>query len=45
SFEEAKRDIGNYLMNYYNWQRPHSFNDGQPPAVTEEKLKNSFGIC
>lgn len=45
SFKEAKKDIGDYLMNYYNWQRPHTFNDGRPPAVAEETLKNSFGIC
>jgi putative transposase len=32
-------------MGYYNWQRPHSYNGGQAPAVTEEKLKISFGIC
>lgn len=45
SFEEAKRDIGSYLMGYYNWQRPHSYNDGVAPAVVEEKLNLSSGIC
>jgi putative transposase len=27
-----------YLMDYYNWQRPHTTNDGLAPAVAEEKL-------
>ena len=36
--KEATRDIGYYLMGYYNWQRPHQYNDGAPPAVAEEKL-------
>jgi putative transposase len=35
---EAQRDISFYLMNRYNWQRPHQYNDGLPPAVAEEKL-------
>lgn len=34
----AKRDISYYLMDYYNWQRPHQYNGGIPPAVSEEKL-------
>ena len=37
--EDARRDIGFYLMDRYNWRRPHQYNDGLPPAVTEEKLK------
>ena len=37
--EDARRDIGFYLMDRYNRQRPHQYNDGLPPAVTEEKLK------
>jgi len=41
---EAKRDIGSYLMDYYNRQRPHAFNDGMPPVVAEEKLKTLSGI-
>jgi putative transposase len=40
SLEQAKRDIGQYLMNHYNWCRPHSNNDsGWPPAVAEDRLK------
>ncbi len=23
TFAEAKKDIGHYLMDYYNWYRPH----------------------
>jgi putative transposase len=41
---EAKRDIGYYLMDYYNWQRPHQYNVGLPPAKAEEKLKSLSGI-
>ena len=39
----ARKDIGYYLMDYYNWQRPHQFNDGLSPAITEEKLKTLSG--
>ena len=37
SLRQAKLDIGHYLMGYYNYQRPHSFNLGLPPAIAEEK--------
>ena len=40
----AQRDISFYLMQRYNWQRPHQFNKGLPPAVAEEKLKVVSGI-
>ncbi|MFQ3323738.1 MAG: putative transposase, partial [Pseudomonadales bacterium] len=26
-----------YLMGYYNYQRPHTFNQGLAPAIAEEK--------
>lgn len=35
---EAKRDIGFYLMMYYNYRRPHTFNNGVSPVTAEEKL-------
>ncbi|MGL5331691.1 MAG: IS3 family transposase, partial [Aeromonas veronii] len=35
SLREAKRDISYYLMDYYNWRRPHQHNDGIPPAKAE----------
>lgn len=41
---EAKRDISEYLMSYYNWQRPHQYNGGLPPAEPEKKLKLLSGI-
>ncbi|WP_416365179.1 IS3 family transposase [Pseudoalteromonas sp. PPB1] len=44
SFKEAERDISYYLMNYYNWQRPHSNNEMLAPAVAEEKLYLLSGI-
>ena len=38
-FAHAKKDIGCYLMDYYNSYRPHQANNGMSPAVAEEKLK------
>jgi putative transposase len=29
----AQQDIGRFLMQRYNWKRPHQFNGGLPPAV------------
>jgi putative transposase len=40
----AQQDIGRFLMQCYNWKRPHQFNGGLPPAVAEEKLNAVFGI-
>lgn len=40
---EAEKDIGHYLMTYYNWQRPHTFNDGKTPGRTEKLLKPVSG--
>lgn len=39
----AHKDIAYYLMDYYNWQRPHQYNNGLPPAKAEEKLKSLSG--
>lgn len=44
SAHDAQRDISHYLMHRYNWQRPHQFNGGIPPAVAEEKLNFLSGI-
>jgi putative transposase len=41
---EAHRDISYYLMQRYNWTRPHQFNDGVAPAVAEEKLNAVSGV-
>jgi len=41
---QAKQDIGRFLMQRYNWQRPHQFNGGLPTAMAEEKLKPVSGI-
>ena len=43
NFNDAKKDIGHYLFNYYNRQRPHTVNDGLSPVVAEEKLKLMSG--
>ncbi|MEC6746692.1 IS3 family transposase, partial [Pseudomonas qingdaonensis] len=40
----AQQDIGRFLMQRYNWQRPHLFNGGLAPAVVEEKLNAVSGI-
>ena len=40
---EAKRDESNFLMNYYNWESPHQFNEGISPAKAEELVKKVFG--
>ncbi len=41
---EAKRDVSYFLMNYYNWERPHQFNDGLPPAKEEKLTKKVSGF-
>ncbi len=37
TLEKGRRDIGYYLMDYYNNQRPHQYNSGLPPAIAEEQ--------
>ncbi len=44
SMEEAKQDISDFLMGYYNWHRPHQYNDGLPPARAEADPKLLSGI-
>lgn len=41
---EAEKDVGGYLMDYYNRKRPHTFNEGISPVAAEEKLKILSGI-
>jgi len=41
---EAQKDIGDYLMRYYNWERPHQYNNGLPPAKAEERSNLLSGI-
>lgn len=43
SLPDAKKDVGSYLMDYYNQQRPHTFNGGISPVTAEEKLKTLSG--
>ncbi|KJV43594.1 transposase [Acinetobacter indicus] len=45
SIQEAKADIGFYLMRYYNRIRPHHFNQGVSPYEAEQKLKTVSNIC
>jgi putative transposase len=40
----AKKDVGSYLIDYYNRQRPHTFSDGISPVAAEENLKILSGI-
>jgi putative transposase len=42
--DEAPKDIGLYLMDYYNWHRPHTANGGMAPAATEGKHNLLSGI-
>ena len=42
NFNEAKADIADYLMRYYNHERPHSYNGGLPPAMSEQLLVNNL---
>ena len=41
---EAEQDIDYYLMSYFNWQRPHSYNEGLSPGKAEKLLKTKSGI-
>lgn len=44
SLEEARKDIGHYLMGYYNQRRPHTANGEIAPVVAEEKFNILSGI-
>ncbi len=44
SAEEAQRDISSYLMDYYNWRRPHQHNDGMAPAEAESRPNQVSGF-
>jgi putative transposase len=39
NLNEAKVDVGFYLMTHYNHDRPHAANNGLPPALAENTLK------
>jgi putative transposase len=41
---EARQDVGQYLMDYYNWRRPHQYKDGLAPAEVEGNPKLLSGI-
>lgn len=41
----AERDVGQYLMSYYNRYRPHSYNSGRSPVAAEEQLNLQSGNC
>lgn len=36
----VQKDIDRFLMERYNWLRPHQFNKGLAPAVAEKKLNS-----
>jgi putative transposase len=44
SRDQAKQDIDYYFMSYFNWQRPHRFNDGLSPGKAEKLLITMSGI-
>lgn len=39
----AEQDVDRYVMQQYNWTRPHQHNGYVPPAVAEEKLNSVSG--
>lgn len=39
---EGKRDVSKFLMNYYNWERPHQCNEGISPTKAEKLAKKVF---
>ena len=41
---QAERDIGYYCLNYFNCQRPHSYNDGLLSGKAETLLGTMSGI-
>lgn len=41
---EAAKDLGYYLMDHYNWRRPHQYNNGVPPAKAENPPNFLSGI-
>jgi putative transposase len=43
NLDEAIKDIGYYLMSYYNQQRPHSYNGGLTPVQAEKRLNKLSG--
>ena len=45
SFQDAKRDISYYLMDYYNWRSPHQHYGGIPPAEAENRFNRVSGFC
>lgn len=42
--DQARQDIDYYFMSYFNWQRPHCFNDGLSPGKAEKLLITMSGI-
>ncbi|PXF29657.1 transposase, partial [Pokkaliibacter plantistimulans] len=43
SLDQAIKDIGDYLMSYYNEQRPHCHNGGLTPVMREKEAKKLSG--
>jgi putative transposase len=42
NFNEAKQAIINYIMDYYNKTRPHTYNGGISPNESERRYKLSY---
>lgn len=43
TFLEAQREVGFYLMDYYNLRRPHTHNGGVSPVMRENQLNKQSG--
>ena len=44
SKSRAEKDIGLYLVDYYNWVRPHRYNNGLTPGAAEDRLNFKSGM-
>lgn len=41
-YEQAQTSITNYITGYYNHYRPHQFNEGRSPKVTEQEFEKTY---
>ncbi len=40
--DEARRQIGVYILNYYNSVRPHHYNGGLTPEESENRYRSYY---
>ncbi len=39
----ARTSVMEYIESWYNWRRPHSYNQGLPPARALDEYQNQIG--